>query len=298
MPLILPSGQSLPDNCYFVPASFLETAQNQPPAKKIALSESNPIAFLESLRSTSIEELSESESTEDSPNTPTEPVVSPEGSSRLWCTKSGCKQSFKSQEEADIHWESWHNLPCGLCSERLNAVDFVEHYEVFHDLKTNYPCKLCPGGVQLLTFSIFFGFQPSKGQKVYPSMDHYKKHYKTLHIKSKCRDCGEVFESYKRCKEHRDLVHRQIRFECDQCDKWYTKKYRLNVHIKNVHETGEFPCDECDAVCTSETYLYTHKYQKHRKPEMEKTIQCDQCDRKFSLQSELKAHIRTGISSQ
>ena len=93
-------------------------------------------------------------------------------------------------------------------------------------------------------------------------------------------------------------LHTTIRHECQWCDKWFTRKDALKQHIENNHEDGEYPCDECSMVCTSNTRLYNHKYRIHRKPEMEKNIECDQCDKKFFNKSELLTHIRSDISNQ
>ena len=134
-PLILPSGQtcglSLPNNNFLV----FQTSANvvpidQPPAKKIALSDTSEPFSASSLP---VFELSD---TEEEPET---------NEIQKFKCKS-CEKSFKTQEVADEHWASWHNLPCGLCSERISLEDLPEHYEIVHGgLKEHFPCRLCPG---------------------------------------------------------------------------------------------------------------------------------------------------------
>ena len=124
-PLIIqvPSDLNLPNNNFLL----LQTSGNmvpidQPPAKKIALSDttSEPL----SASPLPVVELSDTEEPEPEE---TEPEIP-----RFKC--KSCEKSFNTQEYADEHWESWHNLPCALCSERISYVDLPEHYEIWQAL--------------------------------------------------------------------------------------------------------------------------------------------------------------------
>jgi len=87
-------------------------------------------------------------------------------------------------------------------------------------------------------------------------------------------------------KEHKEIVHENIRHACDQCDYKATRIGNLNVHKKLVHKGIKYYCDKCEYSTMWQKALVTHQKTKH---EGLKHF-CTQCSFSTPYLSTLKVH--------
>lgn len=64
---------------------------------------------------------------------------------------------------------------------------------------------------------------------------------------SLCSDCGKIFSSSKKMRNHKYNVHPKItdRYECDQCPKKFPYVHTLNKHKLISHSRERFRCSIC-----------------------------------------------------
>ena len=76
----------------------------------------------------------------------------------------------------------------------------------------------------------------------------------------KCRICRESFTSQEEKQEHFQTAHEKIH-KCEYCQKAFKLKYVLNMnrHIKMIHEKVEksFQCDKCEKSFMCQSHLTT-----------------------------------------
>ncbi|KAJ2937809.1 hypothetical protein O0L34_g18591 [Tuta absoluta] len=102
-----------------------------------------------------------------------------------------------------------------------------------------------------------------------------------------CEHCGRKFCTKAELQYHLASTHEiGNQFTCKQCGFKAPKRYELMEH-ERIH-TGERPytCDKCGL-----TFRRRGVWRKHSLYHMEKTIQCQQCPRKFFVKGELIAHV-------
>ncbi|XP_065345452.1 oocyte zinc finger protein XlCOF6-like isoform X2 [Cloeon dipterum] len=227
------------------------------------------------------------------------------------CTHFGCNEYFKSKSEMILHVNSSHkqainqdllqckhceffttkqyelrkheearHLPkifkCGSCDAKFGSKRRVNsHYKSYH---TFDKCKSC---VQ----DVVHGYI-SQHRK--PSVCSYcKKRFKCLglyrtHRKScrqngrKCKDCGQLFTSGWKLRDHMRLVHSKKSkveiFFCSHCDFCSFRKDSFRVHILSIHLPKTVKCAECNNLFAAESLLKIHKYKSHE------DVRCSECN--------------------
>ena len=53
-----------------------------------------------------------------------------------------------------------------------------------------------------------------------------------IHI---CEECGKTFGRKSHLKEHRESVHKGLKWPCQYCDRVFSNRSNLNQHMKRIH---------------------------------------------------------------
>ena len=142
-----------------------------------------------------------------------------------------------------------------------------------------------------------------------------------------CELCGKVYELYNQMRRHQRRSHQAKRkernFLCDTCGKAFSNSRSLSNHVV-MHTGQKFPCLHCHKEMPSAWSLHLHTKRRHTRveahicPICNKSVSdrsglryhmakqhgddsnslgsnisyqhCDQCDKKYCSQSDLKKH--------
>ncbi|GMT17536.1 hypothetical protein PFISCL1PPCAC_8833, partial [Pristionchus fissidentatus] len=128
-----------------------------------------------------------------------------------------------------------------------------------------------------------------------------KKHRRSL-CNTKCLDCGEVFASRHARTQHMQLQHGAVSFraaaaangdgrpdkarkvECEECGAM-VRKDSLTKHMRR-HGTDRFSCELCDRKFSVISLFKVHMRDAHGI----KMHECEICKEKYNRFDELKAH--------
>ena len=114
-----------------------------------------------------------------------------------------------------------------------------------------------------------------------------KKH---LGHKKECPDCGKMFASTSNLSRHRQ-THKTISADtakaCTVCNKLYVSMPALAMHMQT--HVRNFKCEVCLKTFSRSWLLQNHS----RLHTGEKPFGCNQCGKKFSDRSNLRAHVKT-----
>ena len=106
---------------------------------------------------------------------------------------------------------------------------------------------------------------------------------------SRCSDCGVVFSSPNKCKQHYASVHLGLKpFGCEHCAATFTQASSLKTHVSAVHlGLKPFECEHCQAAFTQAQHLQRHISAVHLglKPHV-----CEHCAA-ASVAGRLKRHV-------
>ena len=168
---------------------------------------------------------------------------------------------------------------CGICNEEFgNSLLKDDHLDSMHLNEAGlFKCDEC--------------------EEVAPDYIAMLKHKRQSHKRKKspithtCPTCQKIFTKKVRLRKHIESVHEKRRANCPHCNKEMSL-HALRNHIKLFHKMDrtkkEFKCNECDFSAHTGTFLRTHVKMKHRKDEHQ--YACDQCDKKYAYESQLKIH--------
>ena len=110
---------------------------------------------------------------------------------------------------------------------------------------------------------------------------------------SKCKICGNCFQSSGNLTRHMHIHTAEIAYTCKICTQAFTKSSILTSHLL-IH-TGEkpFKCTECIKCFRQGNHLTAHM----RIHTGEKPYKCDMCEKSFRQSSDLTKHklIHTGV---
>lgn len=111
-----------------------------------------------------------------------------------------------------------------------------------------------------------------------------------------CDECGRSYNTIQALRKHKQF-HAEPKFECSECGKKFIHKNRLKRHIP-IHglSSDKYVCNECGSEHSSEDAYYKHITKVHRRKDSDRKFACDQCELKFFIVSDLKAHQRSHTS--
>ncbi len=130
-----------------------------------------------------------------------------------------------------------------------------------------------------------------------------------------CEKCPKSFTSNFALKEHRRTVHEGLKYQCETCNKTYLTKSGLR-NCQNSHQGNtKHICGVCGAAFVYKSALQDHMFRhtqdwptcktcgrqfgglgnlsRHMKTcgkDVEKTLQCRHCPKKFATKEYLKKH--------
>ena len=124
----------------------------------------------------------------------------------------------------------------------------------------------------------------------------------------KCDQCNYKGNRRILLRTHARSVHNDLWYKCEYCDFKASQKVNLKTHIKKKHEGNKqsektkvqiktFPCDDCDKVWKWQWELKRHMRTHSRPPtkqETERNFECTghSCNKRFRLKNDLKQHMR------
>ncbi|CAG2121741.1 unnamed protein product, partial [Medioppia subpectinata] len=109
-------------------------------------------------------------------------------------------------------------------------------------------------------------------------------------------DCGRRFKRIYELQRHYLTVHNCKKpFKCHKCDKRFQKRSSLSKH-KSIYHSGTgapkmpYQCayEDCGQAFDQRFKLVAHTNKEHT---LEQPYACDQCSRRFSMQSYLSRHM-------
>ena len=182
---------------------------------------------------------------------------------------------------------------CGTCSAAFSQASNLKSHELIHTGDRPHVCDVCDAA--------------------FVQSSHLRNHLRTHGDERpySCLECDAKFKQHSNLKTHQK-IHSGIKpFSCDMCDASFAQKSNLKTHILKIHPqnlpfgsfcfekikskrgrkkkpTGikSYECEECNAKFTVFSNLKIHK----RLHSSEKSFACSNCDAKFAQKSNLKAH--------
>ena len=201
-----------------------------------------------------------------------------------------CNKNYSSKQHLKRHLRSFHeggkSLSCGKCDGQFeNKRELKQHILTVHNGKKVYRCSIC--------------------RACFSCSSMIKTHLVSVHEK-------ENLQNYKQL-QYMNLVHEVEKPQsCNQCEAIFDNKRELKGHILSVHEGKKiYRCSICHKFCDSSWKMKLHVVSVHKEDLSEKIMNwmpkellknnlfhvlkksqyCDQCDDKFSNESELKGHV-------
>uniref|UniRef100_A0A914X618 C2H2-type domain-containing protein n=1 Tax=Plectus sambesii TaxID=2011161 RepID=A0A914X618_9BILA len=104
-----------------------------------------------------------------------------------------------------------------------------------------------------------------------------------------CEECGQLFPSSTECFKHRNTVHPRLQksLQCSLCGKVLSSAYNLRQHTKSFHASRCRYCmQEFRIGMDADSHVQTCVQQLQ-----ESQFPCSQCDKTFSAERLLKAHL-------
>ena len=165
-----------------------------------------------------------------------------------------CKNTFKNEKSIDVH------------SKNKGSV---------HKKKT-YMCEQC-------------GY-------IFSCSSHLNRHINNMHVigpHKECPVCRKTFKNKQYFDSHYQNEHgSHKKYKCDQCSRLLRYPSDLKRHKINVHATGpREKCLDCGNTFKNKKSLHAHRRNQHSG--CKNTHKCDQCNKTFSIATNLQQHIKT-----
>lgn len=116
--------------------------------------------------------------------------------------------------------------------------------------------------------------------------------HKVTHTKGTfaCRHCPVVFDNVYKRRNHEIRHNKAGKLnKCHFCNEFFKDYNTKEIHLATVHGVApaKHNCTACDRSFSSNSFLSAHVRRFHL---MEKTHKCSECDRAFFRESHLKKH--------
>ena len=219
--------------------------------------------------------------------------------SKMEFTCSMCPENFMQKNLLKIHLEEQHNRvfcqneTCDFTADTL--IEIMDHQKV-HKME-RFKCYIC-GKEGLMSKQLLIHLK----KKHLPNLSNdecplcsfkgswIERHIQTMHSQMECvcHICDKVCKGPMKLKSHIYQQHTLCKnFQCKTCERVFTTRTHLEKH-ELIHTVKEktIPCDECDKKFLTIYTLYMHKKNCH-KP---KNFLCSQCDFVTNNKSKLKQH--------
>ena len=167
---------------------------------------------------------------------------------------------------------------------------------------SKYICRLCKKSCGTLPFfklhlnvhrKVSCKFCLRKFLNVSSMKDHVKETHKTSKTRYQCKveGCTECFDSQIESFRHaRNRHSSELKYHCRKCkDSFFTVEELFRHH--KIHDKNHLPfeakwsCSRC-----KETFNNLNQLMEHTRMHTENTYECDECNWKFTLVSELTIH--------
>lgn len=205
------------------------------------------------------------------------------------------KHFLKSHKERHLEGRSYS---CSDCEKTFNCKESLYLHTKIHKGDLAYTCKFC--------------------NKTLISVGALKSHIR-IHTGEKpfaCDQCDKSFRENSTLTIHKRCHTGEKPYSCDQCDKAFRQKDALIKHLRIHSGEKPFSCDQCGKSFRQSGDLKTHKnihsgeklfsctlcamefvhrksLARHKKRHERGYNACDECDKVFSFNSELKSHKLT-----
>ncbi|XP_034839917.2 zinc finger protein 888-like [Maniola hyperantus] len=192
------------------------------------------------------------------------------------------------------------SVQCKLCSRVFAAITyFNRHYYRLHAPKT-IKCPKCPklfGSARMLnehTYNYHIEAICTECGKAFNNRS-ISKHKQSHHINFPCKKCKHVYKTqnaynrhlrFQRCGQKQNKTQADAIFTCDICDKNFCHKTSLNRHIGFMHGNGNV-CKWCNKKYSTQSRLNAH-IVKHTQC---KNLSCTVCNGKF-IKNDLNIHTK------
>jgi len=168
----------------------------------------------------------------------------------------------------------------GICSECGKYKRALKEHLIYSHRQGNiYYCDLCP--------------------KYYKGKYQMNIHMINQHIKPEnrpmidCPICGTQFQSFSARNLHKETVHIGYNLTCHECGQLFASKRRLREHIKGHKRKKDDPklqCDICSRFFCNKYEVIKHKRRIHEVP---RSFVCtfEGCKMDFITQGDLNKHL-------
>lgn len=233
-----------------------------------------------------------------------------------------CDKVFNMRSSLLPHFDLYHQEgeerrhKCQSCDRSFNILaNYLRHLKshiVADDNSTNYFCIHCSKAFSsvrnLQTHSRQEHLMKSSQLKTAAKRQRKRPRFKQLRptgskhyghsSKLSCDPCGQVFKTRKAYVRHVDKNHEPQngvprRYLCDQCPRSFNIHQNLDSHLSSQHQAANtIQCDECNGKFSTKVTLLFHKdYTHSTENDVVKRNMCEQCPKSYRFANNLNRHV-------
>ncbi|KAF8373469.1 hypothetical protein PRIPAC_79898 [Pristionchus pacificus] len=206
-----------------------------------------------------------------------------------------CDKRFKKSTKLQIHMRSHTGEKPYKCDKCVRS--YAHNYGLITHMLTahsslSYTCNICGDAFEK------FG-ELTEHRK---STNHSGKFTEIFNLNKpfKCDQCGLAYMDKHELIKHQRNSHgahpytcnvcEDKPFKCDQCGLAYMDKYELMKHQRSSHGAHPYSCLFCGEAFEKHLELVAHKKVAHKNDA--EVFDCNQCQRSYKENGELKRHLR------
>jgi len=199
-----------------------------------------------------------------------------------------CRRRFKTKDGLIVHLDTFDHNPfsCDVCGKVFSKKGGLKRHKISHTGERPYSCDLCDKDFK----------------RSHRLSEHKFKIHGTEKKSYTCKVCDKEFFCERNMQLHTVEAHsyEDGLLHCDQCDKTYTRSsclwYHKKTHLK-VNQ-AEYNCESCVKSFRNKRRLEFHLKkihgfvkEKNVSVSAKEVLSCEQCEMKFSSQTNLMNHI-------